>query len=295
VIETTRRLGIFLVVAVLIAWRSASPLYAQDAEASGEPVAAQPSGILQQATHAAAAFQLDQVVQQPEGPPPTPRHTGLRPFLKDLAGDVTHLPSKENLFWVGVGGGGALAAHPFDDDVTEAMVGSTFAKNFFKPGRVVGQLSTMFGSASIVWGIGRLRDQPKVSHVGMDLLQALIVSEGLVQGVKYATRRERPDHSSNNSFPSGHASDTFAFATALERHLGWKGAVPAYIISSYVAMSRLPANRHWLSDVVFGSTVGVIAGRTVTRHGRKYPFEVVAVPGGAAIVYVRQDQRSVAQ
>jgi PAP2 superfamily protein len=295
VIETTRRLGIFLVVAVLIAWRSASPLYAQDAEASGEPVAAQPSGILQQATHAAAAFQLDQVVQQPEGPPPTPRHTGLRPFLKDLAGDVTHLPSKENLFWVGVGGGGALAAHPFDDDVNEAMVGSTFAKNFFKPGRVVGQLSTMFGSASIVWGIGRLRDQPKVSHVGMDLLQALIVSEGLVQGVKYATRRERPDHSSNNSFPSGHASDTFAFATALERHLGWKGAVPAYIISSYVAMSRLPANRHWLSDVVFGSTVGVIAGRTVTRHGRKYPFEVVAVPGGAAIVYVRQDQRSVAQ
>ena len=24
-------------------------------------------------------------------------------------------------------------------------------------------------------------------------------------------------------------------------------------------MSRLPANRHWLSDVVFGSTVGIIA------------------------------------
>jgi membrane-associated phospholipid phosphatase len=295
VIEATRRLGIFLVVAVLIAWRSASPLYAQDAEASSEPGAAQPSGILQQATRAAAAFQLDQVVQQPEGPPPTPRHTGLRPFLKDLVGDVTHLPSKENLFWVGVGGAGALVAHPFDDDVNEAMVGSTFAKNFFKPGRVVGQLATMFGTAGIVWGVGRVRDQPKVSHVGMDLLEALIVSEGLVQGLKYATQRERPDHSSNNSFPSGHASDTFAFATALERHLGWKGAVPAYIISSYVAMSRVPANRHWLSDVVFGSTVGIIAGRTVTRHGRKYPFEVVAVPGGAAIVYVRQDQRSVAQ
>jgi len=292
VITAARRPAIFLVV---VAWRSASPLHAQDADSSADAAVSPTSGILQQATRAAAAFQFDQVVQQPQGPPPTPRHTGLRPFLKDLVGDVTHLPSKENLFWVGVGGGGALAAHPFDDDVNEAMVGSTFAKNFFKPGRVVGQLGTMFGSAGIVWGIGRMRDQPKVSHVGMDLLQALIVSEGLVQGLKYATQRERPDHSSNNSFPSGHASDTFAFATALERHLGWKGAVPAYIISSYVAMSRLPANRHWLSDVVFGSTVGIIAGRTVTRHGRKYPFEVVAVPGGAAIVYVRQDQRSVAQ
>jgi hypothetical protein len=32
-------------------------------------------------------------------------------------------------------------------------------------------------------------------------------------------------NSGRNSFPSGHAADTFAFATALERHLGWKGAV----------------------------------------------------------------------
>jgi membrane-associated phospholipid phosphatase len=287
-----------LVVAVLIAWRSASPLHAQDVDGSADPappVALSPSGIVQQASSAAAAFQLDQVVTQPKGPPPTPRHTGLRPFLKDLVGDVTHLPSKENLFWVGVGGGLALAAHPFDDDVNQAMVGSTFAENFFKPGRVVGQLATMFGSAGIIWGVGRVKDQPKVSHVGMDLLEALIVSEGMVQGLKYATRRERPDHSSNNSFPSGHASDTFAFATALERHLGWRGAVPAYIVSSYVAMSRLPANRHWLSDVVFGSSVGIIAGRTVTRHGRKYPFEVRAVPGGAAIVYVRQDPRAVSE
>ena len=201
----------------------------------------------------------------------------------------------ENLKWVGVGGGLALVAHPFDDNVNEALVGSEFANNFFKPGRVIGQFGTLFGSAGILYGVGRIKDQPKVSHLGMDLIQAIAVSEGLVQGLKYATQRERPDHSSNNSFPSGHASDTFAFATALERHLGWKGAVPAYIISSYVAMSRLPSNRHWLSDVVFGSSVGIIAGRTVTRHGRKYPFEVVAVPGGAAIVYVRQDQRSVAQ
>jgi len=289
-----RRLRIFLVVAVLIAWRSALPLYAQDLD-GGDQAASPPSGILQQASRVAGAFQLDQVVQQPAGPPPTPRHTGIRALVKDLAGDVTHLPSKENLFWVGVGGAGALAAHPFDDNVNEAMVGSAFAKDFFKPGAVVGQFGTLFGTSGIVYAVGRIKDQPKVSHLGMDLIQALVVSEGLVQGLKYATRRERPDHSGNNSFPSGHASDTFAFATALERHLGWKGAVPAYIISSYVAMSRLPANRHWLSDVVFGSSVGIIAGRTVTRHRRHGPVEVAAVPGGIAIVYVRQDQRSVPQ
>jgi hypothetical protein len=81
-----------------------------------------------------------------------------------------------------------------------------------------------------------------------------------------------------------------AFATALERHLNWKYSVPAYIFSSYVAISRLPANRHWLSDAVFGSAVGIIAGRTVTSHEseRPYPVAVAAVPGGMAIMYVHR-------
>jgi membrane-associated phospholipid phosphatase len=209
-------------------------------------------------------------------------------MLKDLVVDVKHLPSMENLFWTGVGGGLALAVHPADDNVNRALVGSNFADKFFKPGEVLGELPTLLGAATTIYVIGRAKDQPKVSHLGMDLLQSLAISEGLTQALKYTTRRERPDGSGRNSFPSGHAADTFAFATALERHLGWKGAVPAYIFSSYVAISRLPANRHWFSDAVFGSAVGIIAGRTVTRHGREFPIVVSALPGGAAIVYVRR-------
>jgi hypothetical protein len=59
-----------------------------------------------------------------------------------------------------------------------------------------------------------------------------------------------------------------------------------------VAISRLPANRHWLSDAVFGSAVGIIAGRTVTRHGREFPITVAPVPGGAVIAYVRRPRES---
>jgi len=62
--------------------------------------------------------------------------------------------------------------------------------------------------------------------------------------------------------------------------------VPAYVFSSYVAVSRLPANRHWLSDAVFGSAVGIIAGRTVTgRETQPFPINVAFVPGGAEIVF----------
>ena len=233
----------------------------------------------------------EQVVRQPAGPPPTPQHTGIKAMIKGLGTDFTHLPSKENLFWVSVGGGLALAVHPADQSVNEAMVNSDFAHDFFKFGSYLGELYTLLPAAATVYAVGRVKDEPKVSHMGMDLLRSLAVSEALVNALKYSTQRERPDGSGKTSFPSGHASDTFAFATALERHLGWKGAVPAYIFSSYVAISRLPDNRHWLSDVVFGSSVGIIAGRTVTRHGREFPVTVTAVPGGAAILYVRRGQQ----
>jgi PAP2 superfamily protein len=232
------------------------------------------------------ALEAAQVITQPAGPPPTPRHTGIKAMVKDLGADVKHLPSKENLFWVAVGGGLALAVHPADDNLNHALVGSDFANAFFKPGEILGELPTLLSAATVTYVVGRAKDEPKVSHMGMDLIESLAIAEAMTQTLKYATHRERPDGSGNNSFPSGHAADTFAFATALERHLGWKGAVPAYIFSSYVAISRLPANRHWFSDAVFGSAVGIIAGRTVTRHGHAFPVTVMPLPGGVAITYV---------
>jgi membrane-associated phospholipid phosphatase len=228
-----------------------------------------------------------QVISQPAGPPPTPRHTGIHALGKDLVDDLKHLPSKENLFWAGLGGGLALAVHPIDDNVMHAWGGNSTMQNVFKLGKYLGQSYVLIPVAATVYIYGRSKDEPKVSHVGMDLIEALLISEGIVQTLKYTTRRERPDDSGKTSFPSGHAADTFAFATAFERHIGWKGAVPAYIFASYVAISRIPDNRHWLSDTIFGASVGIIAGRTVTRHGAKFPFEVAAVRGGAEIMFVR--------
>jgi membrane-associated phospholipid phosphatase len=229
------------------------------------------------------------LARQPAGPPPTPRHTGLKALTRHFVTNFKYLPSKENLYWAAGGGGLALAAHPFDDDLNRSLVGNDTADTIFKAGAILGQLPTLLGSSSIVYAVGRLRDRPKVSHLGMDLIEALVMSEALTQTMKHTTRRERPDGSSRNSFPSGHAADTFAFATALERHLNWRYSIIGYAFASYVAISRLPANRHWLSDAVFGSTVGIIAGRTVTSHeaDRPYPVALTIIPGGVAVMYTQ--------
>ena len=225
----------------------------------------------------------DDQIPQPDAAPPTPRHTGIAALLKGLGRDFKQLPSRENVFWASGGGAVALAVHPADAYVQRHMLGNRLASDIFKPGQIIGIVGP-WAASTVTYAWGRIADKPKVSHVGMDLLQSEIVAAALTGGLKFATGRERPDGSGATSFPSGHASGTFAFATALERHLGWRYSVPAYTVASYVAASRLPANRHWLSDVVFGAVVGIVSGRTVTsREAQPYPVSVAPTAGGLVI------------
>ena len=86
---------------------------------------------------------------------------------------------------------------------------------------------------------------------------------------KQATRRSRPE-GTGYSFPSGHTTVTFASATVLQRHFGWKVGLPAYAVASYVAASRVEMKRHYLSDVAFGAALGIVAAarcRSATGGG----------------------------
>ncbi|MEP7310738.1 MAG: phosphatase PAP2 family protein [Acidobacteriota bacterium] len=281
-----RRLAWFL--GILMMCGRVSPLAAQDTPTTNSAVAAD-TGSETLADVGTETLVADAGGQSagPAGAPPTPQHTGIRAMIKGLGHDIVNLPSRQNLVWAGVGAGLSLAVHPLDDHANEDLSGSTLNK-VFAPGAYIGQSYTLLGVASAVYAVGRIKGEPKVSHMGMDLIRSLVIAELMTQGLKYTVRRERPDGSGANSFPSGHAADTMAFATALERHLGWRFAVPAYVVASYVAMSRLHDNVHFLSDVTAGAAVGIIAGRTVTRHGREsFPVTLMAVPGGVGIMYVK--------
>jgi hypothetical protein len=256
------------------------------------------AGSLDTADRAAARVPAD--AQDPAAPttpqdpaeekkPPTPVHTGIHALFYGLLEDAKHLPSIPNAQIAAIGGGLALIAHPFDEKFNIKLRSHYNGVNqAFRPGKYVGQTPVQMVAALSTFVVGRVTHSPKVSHFGMDLLRAQILTEGMTVGLKYATRRERPDLSNHRSFPSGHASVTFATATVIERHLGWKMSAVGYTLASYVAASRLHDNRHWLSDVVFGAAVGTIGGRTVTQHGRNFwTMAPAAVPGGVAFVIAK--------
>ena len=221
--------------------------------------------------------------------PATPPHTGILALLDGLRLDITHLPSTQNLYIALAGGGAALAVHPLDQNFNVHFESHAHLINaIYAPAKYYGDTPEQVALSIGTYAFGRIFDEPKVSHLGMDLLRAQAISELLVEPLKFATQRERPDGSNHLSFPSGHSAVTFAAATVIERHLGWKKAALAYVIASYVASSRLHDNVHYLSDVVFGAAIGTIAGRTVTAHGREtWSLSPAFVPGGTAVLLTR--------
>ena len=223
-----------------------------------------------------------------EKKPPTPPHTGIRALVANLGEDLKHLPAMQNLYLAGIGGGLAAVVHPADQSFNVRLRSHYDTVNkAFAAGKYLGDTPEQVALSLGTYVVGRLRDQPKVSHLGMDLLQAQILTEILVQPIKFATHRQRPDLSDHQSFPSGHAAVTFAGATVIERHLGWRKSILGYSIASYVAASRLHDNRHYLSDVIFGAAVGSIAGRTVVHHEADYwALTPVSMPGGGVALLV---------
>lgn len=247
-----------------------------------------PAGLL-----GAVANAQDPVVPQPNAPtPPKPEHTGFGALVYGTAADFKSFPMRKST-WVilGIGAGAAAIAHTADDDISEHYADSDGA-GWLKPGKYLGSFYVQLGTATGLYLVGRYAVHPKeggsrtnkISHLGFDMVRALILSQTLTQGVKYASQRDRPTGECC-AFPSGHASAAFATASVLERHLGYRGAWPTFVIASYVAASRLSDNRHFLSDVVFGSALGIASGWTVVgRHGRtEYAMVPVPTKGGVML------------
>ena len=221
--------------------------------------------------------------------PQPQEHTGFRTLFTELKGDIRNLPSTMNLYVALAGGALAAGAHQVDTQVNARLINHYDAVNtIFAPAKYYGDTPEQLAFSVGTYMLGRVMDKPRVAHLGMDLLRAQAITEMLVEPIKFAANRERPDGSNHLSFPSGHAAITFAAAAVIERHLGWKRSLAAYAVAAYVSASRLHDDRHYLSDVVFGAAVGTIAGRTVTLHGREHwSLGPSIVPGGVAIVAAR--------
>jgi hypothetical protein len=119
---------------------------------------------------------------------------------------------------------------------------------------------------------------------GRDSLQSEFFAAGIVTPLlKSAFGRARPIQNEGSgsfhpfnknfeSFPSGHATNAFAFATAVAGHYdGWIVPTIVYTVASGVAVSRVNDHVHFPSDVVAGALIGhAVAKGILSRHMGKH-------------------------
>jgi membrane-associated phospholipid phosphatase len=79
---------------------------------------------------------------------------------------------------------------------------------------------------------------------------------GISYGLKYTINETRPN-GKDHSFPSNHASLSFASAEFMRKRYGWEYGIPAYVAATFVGYSRVESKQHYTHDVIAGAVIGI--------------------------------------
>jgi hypothetical protein len=184
-------------------------------------------------------------------------------------------------------GGAALAAGAYSgrDDLHNDLRGAWYIKHPSDFTDVYGSASFNLPLSVSLSVIGHLMERPELYRLGTGLTRTLTLTHLIIGPIKLAAHRRRPDGSDSFSFPSGHAANTFAVARYLHREYGTRAALLPYAMAITTAAGRMEGNRHYLSDVVMGATIGMLVGNTVGRD-RDSRLGVAAMRGGTGVLAV---------
>ena len=228
---------------------------------------------------------------QPAPPPASPATAPANPFVKvlpNLGKDIKSLATVQTAVLIGVGGAAAIAAHNNDMPVYNWVRERPHDPALAHFGNFFGDAFVQGGIAIGAWGLGKQQNNVRLETTGSDLIRAQILNAVLTVPLKQVINRERPN-GGHHSFPSGHASATFATAAVIQRDYGVAASVPFYALGTIVSWSRVRTGHHWLSDGVFGAAIGITSGLAVTK-GRTGNWSIVPVKtnGGGAIYVTRR-------
>ena len=168
--------------------------------------------------------------------------------------------------------------------------------------RLLGAPVSLFTAVGL-YGAGRITGHRGIAGAGLHITESMVLAGTITQAGKGLAGRARPrafkdtlgvlpfepdplDFKLNRgwgkgefqSFPSGHTTAAFAFASAFVSEVHrykpgytwWVGPI-FYGGATLVGASRMYNNAHWASDVALGAAIGTFSGLKVVRYNRVHP------------------------
>jgi membrane-associated phospholipid phosphatase len=259
-------------------------LFGQTADSSDEQA--------QEAQSVSATSQSsDQVSEDQQQPSTQPVICGvahLGQCLKDIGHDQAGIwtsplrVSPRDAFWLVPFAAGTGVALDYDGQAQQNLGIDKSRIDTSNTISAFGSSYVLLGGAAGLYFLGLGTHNQHLSETGRLGGEAVLDSFLVVEALKLATNRERPNEGNgqggfwphgtrsyelDGSFPSGHATETFALARVIASEYPSKPVqVAAYAFALAISASRVTARQHFPSDVLVGGTFGYLIGGYVVRH-----------------------------
>jgi len=163
-------------------------------------------------------------------------------------------------------GADRIVRHNLDDEVRDKLRDNdTSLAETGDFGSIVGNPALHFGLAG-AWYLASVHGQNDTQYAkSRTMLEALLVTDLSTALLKVSMDDESPNDE-EWGWPSGHASSSMCFASVMHAYYGWRVGLPLYLLAGYSVATRLDDQEHDLSDVVFGTVLGLVVGHSVV-HG----------------------------
>ena len=155
---------------------------------------------------------------------------------------------------------------PWDQLIVPWMAFTSDAGNW------IGEGTHLIAFSIVILAAGWIISKPTFTTAGIETLLAHGIAALLSNGLKHLIGRPRPKfvHSGEwqftpswasglDSFPSGHATASFAVATVLAKRFPAFGPL-CLSVAAFVALSRVLRGAHFPTDVLGGAVLGVLSG-----------------------------------
>jgi membrane-associated phospholipid phosphatase len=209
-------------------------------------------------------------------------------FVKNLAFDQRDIWTSplrlkpSDTYWLAPAAGAAVLMFRTDRDSSKQFqraYDNGTAKNFSDMGLFA---SAGIGASFYAWGL--MKHDGHAHETGVLAGEAFADAFAVDEALKFAFRRQRPSidqargrflqSGGNYSFPSSHATLTWATATVIaHEYPGTFTSLAMYGLATGVSAARVAAGQHFVSDVFVGGLTGYLIGRHVYNSHHDTDFE----------------------
>lgn len=212
----------------------------------------------------------DPAAEQPSSPPrETPRRSPPAASRSESAERRRALMVLTIVLWIAA----TLMAYWYIDPLPHLFENGFFEQPSVKLLATVGRHLGTWPLAPLLVAIVLIAATGRWKRLLVTVFIGFVIQTALTEGIKWLAGRPRPwqmpdpeafygPSTEYHSFPSGHASFIFVFATICGHYFPrWRAGF--YALATFVAASRVVLGAHYVSDVAFGALIGVLSGWAV--------------------------------